>query len=84
MLTDVINKLPDILKKDLDQNLCVCNQVVKLDVIQAIVEGADTVEKVCAKTYASDGNGCCRHQIRGLINALIEPSSHHDSTKRSK
>ena len=71
MLDDALNKLPDILKKDLDQNLCVCNQVIKRDVIQAIVDGADSVEKVCAKTYASDGNGCCRHQIRGLIAALL-------------
>ncbi len=74
MLTDALNKLPDILKKDLDQNLCVCNQVIKRDVIQAIVDGADSVEKVCAKTYASDGNGCCRHQIRGLIAALAPKS----------
>lgn len=81
MLTDALNKLPDILKKDLDQNLCVCNQVIKRDVIQSIVDGADTVEKVCAQTYASDGNGCCRHQIRGLINALIEPLSHQCQPK---
>lgn len=71
MLDDALNKLPEILKKDLDQNLCVCNQVIKRDVIQAIVDGADSVEKVCVKTYASDGNGCCRHQIRGLITALL-------------
>jgi NAD(P)H-nitrite reductase large subunit len=66
----IVAKLPPIWQKDVDENLCVCNQVLKRDIIQAILNGADTVEQVCAKTYATDGNGCCRHQVRGLIQVI--------------
>ncbi|WP_373018022.1 (2Fe-2S)-binding protein [Thiomicrorhabdus sp.] len=72
MLEDALEKLPEILKKNLDRNLCVCNEVKKIDVIQAIVDGADTRDKVRAKTYASDGNGCCRLQVEDLLEALNE------------
>lgn len=67
MLDEAIESLPEILKRDLHDNLCVCNQVPKIKVIEAIVLGADTREKVCAQTYASDGNGCCKLQIKHLL-----------------
>lgn len=41
-----------------------------MTVINAIAEGADTLEKVRAKTFASDGNGCCRLQIKDLLEHL--------------
>ena len=34
-----LDKTPDILKNDLDRNLCVCNEVVKSDIIKAITMG---------------------------------------------
>lgn len=71
MTTDeALEKLPEILKRNLDRNLCVCNEVPKLTVIKAIAQGADTLEKVRAKTYASDGNGCCARQIDDLLECL--------------
>ena len=63
----VLNKLPEILKRDLDSNLCVCNEVLKMDIIDAIANGATTVEKVREKTYATDGTGCCIQQVERLI-----------------
>ena len=63
MYIDALNKLPEILKRDLDENLCACNDVIKMDVIKAIVDGADTLEEVTRRTYAADGNGCCAHQV---------------------
>jgi NAD(P)H-nitrite reductase large subunit len=72
MIEDALNKLPEILTRDLDRNLCVCNEVLRRDVIQAIVEGADSIEKVRAKTYASDGNGCCKRQVKRLLECLVE------------
>jgi len=54
-----LDKTPDILKNDLDRNLCVCNEVVKSDIIKAITNGATTVEEVQKQTYATDGIGCC-------------------------
>lgn len=75
MTTDeALEKLPELLKRDLTQPLCVCNQVIKLAVIEAIAQGADTVEKVQQKTCASDGTGCCKHQIQDLINAIVMPN----------
>lgn len=71
-VTDPLDKLPPILKKDLDRNLCTCNEVVKMDVINAIADGASTVEMVREQTYATDGNGCCRHQVVRLIECIHE------------
>ncbi|MGE4502994.1 MAG: bacterioferritin-associated ferredoxin [Thiomicrospira sp.] len=67
---EALAKLPEILKRDLEDNLCVCNQVVKIHVIDVIAQGADTVQKVQQQTYASDGTGCCKRQIQALINAI--------------
>lgn len=70
MNKEALNKLPDILKKDLDDNLCTCNEVAKMDIIDAIANGADTLEKVRAETYATDGNGCCQRQVARLIECI--------------
>ena len=67
---DPLDKLPAILKRDLDENLCTCNDVLKIDIINAIVNGANTVEEVQQQTYATDGNGCCKRQIQRLIECL--------------
>ena len=66
-ITDSLDKLPPILKKNLDKNLCTCNEVLKVDIINAIVNGATTVEDIKKQTYASVGTGCCTQQIERLI-----------------
>ena len=68
-----LERLPPILRMDLDKNLCTCNGVVKMDVIAAIVNGADSVEAVRCQTSASDGNGCCTRQVARLIECLCAP-----------
>ena len=68
-----LNKLPDILKNNLDKNLCVCNEVPKIDIINAIVNGATTVEEVKKQTYATMGTGCCTQQVERLIECLCAP-----------
>jgi NAD(P)H-nitrite reductase large subunit len=71
MTTDeALAKLPELLKRDLDQPLCVCNQIIKRVVIEAIAEGADTLQKVQQQTFASDGTGCCKRQVQALIEAV--------------
>lgn len=67
-----IEKLPPVLKKQMSQNLCVCNEVIKRDIIKAIVNGAKTVDEVKRKTYASMGSGCCKQQIERLIECIAE------------
>ncbi|MBT4316191.1 MAG: (2Fe-2S)-binding protein [Candidatus Thioglobus sp.] len=62
-----LDKLPDILKRNLDKNLCICNEVPKMDVINTIANGATTVEYVRSRTYATGGNGCCTRQVERLI-----------------
>ncbi|MBD3610388.1 MAG: hypothetical protein HUJ30_07535, partial [Gammaproteobacteria bacterium] len=47
---DPLDKLPPILKKNLYKNLCVCNEVVKMDIVDAIVNGATTVSEVRKQT----------------------------------
>ena len=70
---DPLDKLPAILKQNLDKNLCVCNEVPKMDIINAIVDGATTVAEVKKQTYASTGTGCCTQQIERLIECLCAP-----------
>ncbi len=74
MSTDPFNaaleKLPDILKKDLNRDLCTCNQVLKRDIINAIVNGATTIVEVRKQTYATMGSGCCKQQVERLIECL--------------
>ena len=72
-VTIAINKLPPILKKNLDKNLCVCNEVPKMDIINAIVNGATTVAEVKKQTYATMGSGCCTQQIERLIECIYTP-----------
>jgi NAD(P)H-nitrite reductase large subunit len=70
-----LDKLPPILKENLDRNLCVCNELLKMDVINAIVNGATTVEDIKKQTYATDGNGCCTQQVERLIECLCSPEA---------
>ncbi len=65
-----LGKLPPILKKDLRRDLCTCNQVLKIDIIDAIVNGASTVEEIRKQTYATMGSGCCKQQVERLIECL--------------
>ena len=65
-----LEKLPEHYKNDLDRKLCVCNEVSTLDIVNAIVNGAVSVEAIRKQTYATDGNGCCRVQVEGLIKHL--------------
>lgn len=74
-VTNLLDKLPPILKKDLDRNLCVCNEVLKMDIINAIVDGATTLAEVKKQTYATDGNGCCTQQVERLIECLCSPET---------
>lgn len=68
--TNPLDKLPPALKKDLDKNLCVCNEVPKMDIINAIINGAATVGEVKKQTYATMGSGCCTQQVERLIECL--------------
>ena len=70
---DSLDKLPPILKKNLRRNLCTCNDVLRIDIINAIVDGATTVEEVRKKTYATMGSGCCKQQVERLIECLCTP-----------
>lgn len=75
-ITDPLDKLPAILKKDLDRNLCTCNEVLKMDIINAIVNGATTVEEIKKQTYATTGSGCCTQQVERLIEYLCSPEKY--------
>lgn len=80
-----LDKLPAILKKDLDRNLCTCMDVLKMDIINAIVNGATTLEEVKQQTYAATGAGCCVQQVERLIECLCAPEPRkRRSKKRTK
>jgi len=68
--TNPVDKLPAILKKNLRRNLCTCNEVLKIDIINAIINGATTVDEIKKQTFATMGSGCCTQQIEKLIEYL--------------
>ncbi len=70
LLTNPLDKLPPVLKKNLNRDLCTCNQVLKMDIINAIVNGATTVAEVKKQTDATMGSGCCTQQVERLIEYL--------------
>jgi NAD(P)H-nitrite reductase large subunit len=80
---DPLDKLPAILKRDLHKNLCVCMDVPKLDIINAIANGATSVEQVKQQTYATMGSGCCVNQIERLIECLCAPAPRRRRTRKS-
>jgi NAD(P)H-nitrite reductase large subunit len=77
-----LDKLPSVLKKDLDKNLCTCMDVLKMDVINAIANGATTVEEVKRQTDAATGAGCCLQQVERLIECLCAAEPRKRRTKR--
>jgi NAD(P)H-nitrite reductase large subunit len=66
-INNALDKIPSQLKKRLSQNLCVCNEVPKMKIITAIVDGAITIDDIKRKTYATMGSGCCKLEIERLI-----------------
>lgn len=80
--TNPLDKLPSILMKNLDKNLCVCMDVPKMDIINAIANGATTVEEVKKQTCATMGSGCCVQQVERLIECLCVPEPRRRRKKR--
>ena len=82
--TSPLDKLPSILKQNLDRYLCTCMDVPKMDVINAIVNGATTVDEVKNQTYAATGAGCCVQQVERLIECLCAPEPRKRRTRRKE
>lgn len=53
-----------------------------MDIINAIVNGAVTVEEVKKQTYATMGTGCCIQQVERLIECLCAPESKRRRKKK--
>ena len=72
-IANPLDKLPPVLKQNLDRNLCICMDVPKMDIINAIANGADTVEEVKRITCATMGSKCCVQQVERLIECIHKP-----------
>jgi len=46
-----------------------------MDIINAIGNGATTVEEIRKLTYATLGSGCCTQQVERLIECLCSPEA---------
>ena len=67
---ELMAQLPEILTRDLDDNLCVCNSIAKKRVIQAMYEGAGSMAQIREACMAGDGTGCCKLQLKHLLDAI--------------
>ncbi len=70
VVSNPLDKLPEILTRNIEKNLCVCNEVPKKVVINAIANGAETIDEVRELTFATGGNGCCERQVKRLIECI--------------
>lgn len=55
-----------------------------MDIINAIVSGATTVEEVKKQTYATMGTGCCIQQVERLIECLCAPEPRNRRNKKNR
>ncbi len=69
-VTNPLDELSTVLQKNSERNLCVCNDVLKKDIIKAIMNGATTVTEIKKQTYATLGMGCCTQQVEQLIESV--------------
>lgn len=53
-----------------EQQICVCYDVYSDEIIEAIQNGADSVEKISDLTYACQGCGSCRLKIEALLESI--------------
>ena len=69
-MTEISDELMDKLTK-----ICLCKGISRTTIKKAILDGADTLEKVCLETNAGNG-GCsgrrCREKIEKLIKSMKE------------
>ncbi len=65
-------------QKGPDRNLCTCYDIPKIDMMKAIENGADTIDKVSAKTYGCQGSQCCERQLQRLIDIYRQTDSSSD------
>lgn len=72
-IADPIKKLPPELRTNMDLNLCTCMDVPKRTIVDAIANGAHTVEEVKRKTFATMGSKCCVQQVERLIECITKP-----------
>ena len=81
-IEDPVAKLPPVLRCNLDKNLCICMEVSKMDIINAIANGAHTVEEVRKETYATMGSKCCVQQVERLIECICKPEKRRRRKKK--
>jgi NAD(P)H-nitrite reductase large subunit len=72
VIRNPVDKLPPELQIDLEKNLCTCMDVPRIDIINAIANGAHTVEAVRRQTSATLGSKCCVQQIKRLIDCICK------------
>lgn len=58
--------------------------VPKREIIDAIVNGAITLEAVKKATYAATGAGCCEQQVERLIECLSVPAPRKRRKQKNK
>jgi NAD(P)H-nitrite reductase large subunit len=61
-----MQEIPISLGQDVQQ-ICVCYDVYSDEILGAIQDGADSVEKISYRTYACQGCGNCRFKIEALL-----------------
>ena len=55
-----------------------------MNIINAIVNGATTVEAVKKQTYATMGTGCCTQQVERLIECLCAPEPRKRGARKKR
>lgn len=75
--TDEINKTVLVAASDSvdinkDKVICSCNNVTYQDIVEAINNGASSVEDVIKETSATTSCGMCENEVVSIVNSLLK------------
>lgn len=62
------DNLLDIYSLMRPKKICLCRQVSEEELVKAINDGADTMEKIAFRTRATTGCGTCSGSVRAILN----------------
>lgn len=54
------------------KKVCLCKSVTEAQLVDAIANGCDTMEKLIEKTHASTNCGTCSGAVRAIFNREME------------
>ena len=50
--------------------ICFCYGITREEIVQAVLQGADSIEKIREKTKANTGCGGCQNEVEAILESV--------------